>query len=172
MRWLIILFSVFTVNLAYSQDSVSVVTRDTAELHKEIKNICKELKIPYNPDANRELLIFVLDWRGTSYRYGGRSKSGTDCSGFTGSLYSEIYKKEIPRSSRDIYANAMPINKPALYEGDLVFFATGGGGVSHVGVYLWDGYFVHASTSKGVIVSRLREAYYKRTFVGGGAWLE
>jgi len=53
MRWLIILFSVITVNLAYSQDSISVVTRDTAELHKEIKSICKELKIPYNPDADR-----------------------------------------------------------------------------------------------------------------------
>ena len=88
-------------------------------------------------------------------------------------MYKEIYKKEIPRVSRDIYANSMPIRKYALYEGDLVFFATSGGTkITHVGVYLWDGYFAHASSSKGVMISNLRQGYYQRTFVSGGAWID
>ena len=172
MRLLVIFFTLFTCSFVYSQDTALVISQDTTKVRKDIKKMCKELKIPYNPEADKDLLLFIVDWQGTSYKYGGNSKRGTDCSGFTGNLYSEIYNKEIPRSSRDIYANVIPINKPALDQGDLVFFATSGSGVSHVGVYLWDGYFVHASTSRGVIISRLREAYYKRTFVGGGAWIE
>jgi lipoprotein Spr len=159
---------------AIAQDSEPTFTpQDSLADIQEIKNICKELGIPNNEEANKDLLIFILDWRGTPYCYGGSSKSCTDCSGFTSNLYAEIYKKEIPRISSAIYNNSMPIKKPALYEGDLVFFATSGSGrISHVGVYLWDGYFAHASSSQGVIISRLREGYYKKTFVSGGAWID
>ena len=74
-------------------------------------------------------------------------------------------KKDIPRVSRDIYANSMPIRKHALYEGDFVFFATSGGDrITHVGIYLWDGFFAHASSSKGVTISNLRQGYYQKTF--------
>ncbi|MDA8886253.1 C40 family peptidase [Bacteroidia bacterium] len=135
--------------------------------------LCSQLKIPNNPEANEELLIFILDWHGTPYCYGGSTKKGTDCSGFTSNVYKSVYKKNIPRVSRDIYSNCMPIAKYALFEGDLVFFATGGGNrISHVGIYLWDGYFAHASSSKGVTVSNLRQGYYRKAFVSGGAWID
>lgn len=140
---------------------------------KEITNVCNALDIPANPKANLSLLIFTLDWHGTPYCFGGSSKKCTDCSGFTSNAYKEVYSKTIPRVSSAIYANSMPIAKYSLYEGDLVFFSTAGGTrINHVGIYLWDGYFVHASSSQGVIVSNLRQGYYRRTFAGGGAWID
>lgn len=155
------------------EDSSTISTTVDSQKIEELVNICNELGLPENETANYDLLVFTLDWRGTPYCYGGSSKKGTDCSGFTSNVYKEIYKKEIPRVSRDIYANSMPIRKYALYEGDLVFFATSGGTmITHVGIYLWDGYFAHASYSKGVMISNLRQGYYHRTFVSGGAWID
>lgn len=160
-------------SVAFAQSDSTVTTLKKPIDSIEIANICKELKIPNNPDANRDLLITALDWRGTPYCFGGTSKKCTDCSGFTSTIYQNVFQKTIPRVSREIYNNSMPIAKYALYEGDLVFFATSGGSrITHVGVYLWDDYFVHASSSKGVMVSNLKEAYYRRTFVSGGAWID
>lgn len=139
----------------------------------KLEKLCKKLELPMNEDAQQELLEFIDDWLGTSYCYGGNSKSCIDCSAFTNQVYEVIYHKTIPRVSRDIYAKSLPIEKYALYQGDLVFFATSGGKkVNHVGIYLWDGYFVHASSSKGVVISHLRQSYYTKTFVGGGAWFD
>ena len=163
----------------YAQDTPVVVSesRDTnaidARKWKEISALCAELKIPANPEANIDLLLFTIDWQGTPYCYGGSSKKCTDCSGFTSNAYKLVYEKNIPRVSRDIFANAMPIRKYALYQGDLVFFATAEGTrITHVGIYLWNGYFAHASSSQGVTVSNLRQGYYLKTFISGGAWIE
>ena len=172
-----VLVLIFFLSIAWSslaqEDSSTISTTVDSQKNEELVNICNELGLPENETANFNLLVFTLDWRGTPYCYGGSSKKGTDCSGFTSNVYKEIYKKEIPRVSRDIYANSMPIRKYALYEGDLVFFATSGGTmITHVGIYLWDGYFAHASYSKGVMISNLRQGYYHRTFVSGGAWID
>mgnify|MGYP006176513319 FL=1 len=172
-----VLVLIFFLSIAWSslaqEDSSTISTTVDSQKNEELVNICNELGLPENETANYDLLVFTLDWRGTPYCYGGSSKKGTDCSGFTSNVYKEIYKKEIPRVSRDIYANSMPIRKYALYEGDLVFFATSGGTmITHVGIYLWDGYFAHASYSKGVMISNLRQGYYHRTFVSGGAWID
>jgi hypothetical protein len=172
-----VLVLIFFLSIAWSslaqEDSSTISTTVDSQKIEELVNICNELGLPENETANFNLLVFTLDWRGTPYCYGGSSKKGTDCSGFTSNVYKEIYKKEIPRVSRDIYANSMPIRKYALYEGDLVFFATSGGTmITHVGIYLWDGYFAHASYSKGVMISNLRQGYYHRTFVSGGAWID
>jgi len=174
MRVLVLIFflSIVWTSVAQEDSVILSTTVDSPKLEK-IANICEELGVPDNKTANYNLLVFTLDWRGTPYCYGGSSKKGTDCSGFTSNVYKEIYKKEIPRVSREIYANSMPIRKHALYEGDLVFFATSGGTkITHVGIYLWDGYFAHASSSKGVMISSLRQGYYQRTFVSGGAWID
>ncbi len=151
----------------------TISTRDTTKPIAEIKRLCKKLGLTYNSEANVDLLDYILAWRGTPYCYGGSTKRCTDCSGYTGNIYTNVYQKVTPRISRDIYAKCMPIKKNALYQGDFVFFATAGGDrITHVGIYLWDGYFTHASSSRGVMVSNLNEGYYKRTFVGAGAWLE
>ncbi|MFT4827306.1 MAG: lipoprotein Spr [Bacteroidia bacterium] len=179
MRNLLIILCFILTNGLLAQDTTKVILEevDTSATNpikwKKIRKICSELSIPANPEANLELLMFTLDWQGTPYCYGGNTKKCTDCSGFTSNAYNKVYNKIIPRVSREIYNNSMPIDKRSLYEGDLVFFATGGGKrITHVGIYLWDGYFAHASSSKGVMVSNLRQGYYRKTYVGGGAWID
>jgi cell wall-associated NlpC family hydrolase len=154
-------------------DTLSSKTRQPKKLDKKTSRICSNLGLPYNEEANLDLLNKIKEWEGVKYCFGGNTKKCIDCSGFTSIVYQDIYKKVIPRVSRDIYSNSMPIKKNALYEGDLVFFATKGDNtISHVGIYLWDGYFAHASSSKGVTVSNLRSGYYMKTFVSGGAWID
>lgn len=179
MRNLLIISFILLANTLLAQDTSNVVMEAVDTLAtdpqkwEDIQNVCKELSIPPNPEANLDLLIFTLDWIGTPYCYGGISKKCTDCSGFTSNAYGEIYNKTIPRVSRDIYSNSMPIKEYSLYEGDLVFFATAGGErITHVGIYLWDGYFAHASSSKGVTISNLNQGYYHKAFVSGGAWID
>lgn len=173
MRCFLFIYAIGLAGLSMAQDTIRVYPSDESEVSRKLQKACTDLGLPLNAEGNIDLLNFTIDWRGTPYCYGGSSKSCTDCSGFTSNAYKEIYKKSIPRVSRDIYANSMPIRKNALYQGDLVFFATAGGDrITHVGIYLWDGYFAHASSSKGVTVSNLRSGYYRRTFVSGGAWID
>jgi len=110
----------------------------------------------------------VDQWQGTPYRYGGTTKTGVDCSGFVGSLYLDVYQKSIPRSTNEIEKVTKHINKSSLKEGDVVFFDIDGKKTSHVGVYLQNGRFVHASSSKGVIISNLSNPYYQKSFNRGG----
>ena len=113
------------------------------------------------------LFDFLEEWYGTRYRMGGTTKKGIDCSAFTKSLMFVVYKLEIPRTAREQYKNCERIRKDELMEGDLVFFNTRGG-VSHVGVYITNGYFVHSSSSEGVMISNLEDSYYCKRFIGGG----
>jgi hypothetical protein len=116
---------------------------------------------------NLALLQFIEDWYGTKYRYGGSTKSGIDCSAFTCTLESSVFGKTIPRTSHEQFEQSQKIDAEYLQPGDLVFFNTRGG-VSHVGIYVANNKFVHASTSYGVIISDLNEEYYKRRFIGAG----
>lgn len=117
---------------------------------------------------NKTLLEAVDEWYGVRYRVGGTTKSGMDCSGFTVAVYAAAYGLTLPRVSRDQYRISRKISTTELKEGDLVFFNTNGRGVSHVGVYLGNNKFIHASVSRGVMVSDLFETYYLRRFVGAG----
>ena len=118
---------------------------------------------------NKELLAGVDEWYGVRYRKGGVSKTGVDCSGFVLSVYAAVYGISLPRVSREQYRISRHISTTELQEGDLLFFATrGGGGVSHVGIYLQNNRFIHASVSRGVTVSGLFEPYYLQRFVGAG----
>ncbi len=117
---------------------------------------------------NKELLESVDEWYGVRYRTGGNTKSGVDCSGFTVAVYSSVYGIALPRVSREQYRTSRKISTTELQEGDLVFFNTNGSGVSHVGVYLGNNKFIHASVSRGVMVNGLFEPYYLKRFVGAG----
>lgn len=117
---------------------------------------------------SKSLLESVDEWYGVRYRVGGNTKKGVDCSGFTVAVYAAVYGMMLPRISRDQYRISRKISTTELQEGDLVFFNTNGRGVSHVGVYLGNNKFIHASVSKGVMVNDLFENYYLRRFVGAG----
>ena len=115
---------------------------------------------------NVSLLGFVDDWFGTRYRLGGTTKKGIDCSALTSALLLAVYGFNIPRTARQQYDATEHIDKDELKEGDLVFFNTKGG-VSHVGVYLENDYFLQASTH-GVKISSLDDHYYSKRFICGG----
>ena len=117
--------------------------------------------------TNTSLLGFIDEWWGTKYRYGGTTKKGIDCSSFTGLLMGSVFGFTLPRTARQQYAACSKLKKDDMLEGDLVFFNTRGG-ISHVGIYLGDGFFVHSSSSAGVTINSLNEYYYSRKFIGGG----
>ncbi|MDB4922123.1 NlpC/P60 family protein [Mucilaginibacter sp.] len=121
--------------------------------------------------SNMKLFHFVYDWIGTPYRFGGSSRRGIDCSAFTKELYSEVFNMDIQRSSRDIFSMVSPVRRDDLKEGDLVFFKIHSRRISHVGIYLGNNRFAHAS-SRGVAISSLDDAYYRRYFYRGGRMLE
>jgi len=117
---------------------------------------------------SKALYRFITDWTGVRYKLGGLDKRGIDCSGFALLLNREIYGLELPRRSRD-QADVIREKDPAqLKEGDLVFFAFGGNEIDHVGVYLNHGFFVHASTTRGVIVDDMSLPAYQHVLVKAG----
>ena len=121
--------------------------------------------------SNMKLFHFVYDWIGTPYRFGGSSRKGIDCSAFTKELYSDVFNMDIQRNSRDIFSMVSPVKRDELKEGDLVFFKIHSRRISHVGIYLGNNKFAHAS-SRGVAINSLDDAYYNRYFYRGGRMLE
>jgi len=96
---------------------------------------------------------------GTKYVYGGTTSKGFDCSGFIGYVYKQV-GVALPRTSAGMYATGTSVSKKNLKAGDLVFFNTSGKGVSHAGIYIGNGKFVHSSSSKGVSISKINDPYY------------
>ncbi|MDR1919078.1 MAG: C40 family peptidase [Tannerellaceae bacterium] len=121
---------------------------------------------------NLALYSAASRWLGTPYRYGGDSRRGVDCSGFVAILYRDVYGKRLAATSADMLKrNCRKVRRSGLREGDLVFFRTDKGSKktpNHVGIYLKNDKFVHASTSRGVMVSNLSEPYYIRSWITGG----
>jgi cell wall-associated NlpC family hydrolase len=123
-----------------------------------------------NTDAqqiqNIPLYKSIDDWYGTPYKYGGSSKYGIDCSAFVQAVFISAFGVTLPRTAREQYNTTRRISSTQLQEGDLLFFNTQGG-ISHVGIYLQNNKFVHASVS-GVTISDMFEPYYVRHFVAAG----
>lgn len=136
----------------------------------------KELLAKYEKMVGSELSAkdaalyeYIDAWWGVPHKIGGNDKSGVDCSGFIVRLYDEVYGKSVPRTTEDLFLAARAIDTAKMITGDLVFITfQGRKKVSHVGVYLQDGKFVHASTSKGVRIDFMRDNYYKKQQFSGG----
>ena len=117
-------------------------------------------------DVIEAIIDYAYTYLGTPYAYGGSSYSGTDCSGFTMRVFAE-YGYSLPHGCTGQYRLCTPVTTAERQRGDLVFFtAYGAGGFEHVGIYLGGGAFIHASSSKGVIVSYLGETYYAQNYIG------
>lgn len=122
------------------------------------------LNVPERELKNEKLYKFIDGWIGVPYVNGGMTRDGVDCSGFTTILEKEIFDTDLPRTARQMAETVKRKYEEDLKEGDLVFFDFSGQKFSHVGVYLHNNKFVHASTSKGVIISDLKDPWYYKYF--------
>lgn len=145
----------------------NVASEETEQINALQIKYAQLLNVEIEKTNNKVLYEFIEDWMDTRYRFGGSTKSGIDCSGFSSMLCKEVFKKHLPRMASEQYKVCEKINNEDIREGDLVFFNTRGG-VSHVGVYLMNNYFIHSSTKDGVIISNLNEDYYHNRFIGAG----
>jgi len=124
------------------------------------------LDVEVEQAQNLNLFKMLDEWIGTRYRLGGASKDGIDCSALMQILFSGLYGITLPRTAREQYDFSRKLSRAELKEGDLIFFNTIGG-VSHVGMYLQNNKFIHASTG-GVTISDLYEDYWMKKFIGVG----
>lgn len=133
--------------------------------------------------TNAPLYSFIEEWYGVPYRYGGNDMSGIDCSAFVQRLYEQVFGTNLVRTAFEQFNYCKMVNDlDELREGDLVFFKTYtysrsrrgrkqriiGSHISHVGVYLANNHFVHASSTYGVMISNLKDDYWAKKFAGAG----
>lgn len=117
--------------------------------------------------AREKLIMEIIKYLDTPYKYGGSTLNGIDCSAFTQSVYQDALNINLNRTARDQFTQGKVIGKDELQFGDLVFFNTRRRvRPGHVGIFIGDGLFAHASTKGGVMISSLDEDYYSKRFMG------
>jgi lipoprotein Spr len=166
--FLLLLFAVVFLSSCHSSKSTSKTAsteKGSASKSDKIKQkYAGVLNVKENEIDNVKLYAFIDEWYGTPYKYGGQNKKGIDCSNFSAILYKQIYNVSIQGSSSAIFDQCKTISKKHLNEGDLLFFKIDDGKISHIGVYLQNNKFVHATTKKGVMIDDMDEPYYKKYF--------
>lgn len=138
---------------------------DVRSLKKKLPSSPALAPVPPGVDRDR-FLLEVVSHLGVRYRFGGTTKKGMDCSAFTAHVFRNVLQKEIPRSTTEQFRLGEEIPRSSLQFGDLVFFNTTGRSPSHVGIYIEDDVFAHASVVEGVTLSSMESSYYKKRFIG------
>lgn len=118
----------------------------------------------------RSVVEAAHKWLGTSYKYGGETRRGVDCSALVMNVYREALGLKIPRTTASQRQYAINISRNELQPGDLIFFSSNKNrnGISHVGLFIGNDRFIHASSSRGVVVSRLSEKYFMNHYHSAG----
>jgi cell wall-associated NlpC family hydrolase len=130
----------------------------------------KKLGVELPAESNRAYYEEIASWLGAPYKYGGTDISGIDCSGFVMIVYQRVFGIKLIHQSSQQKEKSKPVDADELKEGDLYFFKLDGKKISHVGMHVAPDYFIHASTKRGVVVSRLSEPYYTKAFSGFGSY--
>jgi hypothetical protein len=156
----------------FSSNEIEETSFDSLFLEMEVAGdsvVYDKIPFPVTADDNPKLYEVIKQWYGAPYRRSGMTTKGTDCSGFVLSVYRDVYDMDLLRSSREMAKHILPIEKTELQEGDLIFFRTKNSKViNHVAIYLKDGYFVHASSTRGVVIDNLERTYYKKNYYQSG----
>ncbi len=126
-----------------------------------------KMDVPVEQLNDLPLLQQIDHWWGTRYCMGGNDEGCIDCSAFTQTLLQNVFGINIPRTAQEQYDFSTHISNADLKEGDLVFFKSGHN-ISHVGLYVTNNKFVHASTSGGVTISDLNDDYWSKRYAGAG----
>jgi cell wall-associated NlpC family hydrolase len=139
------------------------MSKSTVTYFPQQKTSDKKSQAEQNEQVTAALRQYFASWQGTRYSHGGLSRRGVDCSGLTLLTYKELFGKNLPRTVQEQAEEGTKISKAALQAGDLVFFKTGVF-QRHVGIYLKEDLFFHASPTKGVMISSLNNAYWQKKF--------
>lgn len=164
-----ILFILFAANLIGCAGNPSRTSNlppnYSTTLLQKLKNGSKTAnrQIANRPSVKQKLLSQYANWKGAPYQYGGLSKRGIDCSGFVQITFQNQFGRHLPRTTQQQAKVGSAISKSQLQAGDLVFFKTGYN-KRHVGIALGNSEFMHASTSKGVIISNLENSYWLKHY--------
>jgi cell wall-associated NlpC family hydrolase len=157
------------VVVAKTESKLTANTVQKDSVQKTQKAPVQTASVP-NPKVSRgssdksTLISNALSLQGIPYVFGGTSRKGFDCSGFTQYVFAGS-KISLPRTAAEQYNIGTPVNRQQLLPGDLVFFSTYKSGASHVGIYIGGGNFIHASSS-GVRITSLNDSYYKTRYLG------
>jgi lipoprotein Spr len=149
------IFIVWFLQGCSSKVQVTYVPHEKRQVRGEYQIVDKETVVLLKRHYER--------WRGTPYSDGGMSTSGVDCSGFTVLAYRELFDLSLPRTAGEQAASGREVTREALKPGDLIFFSTGLW-KKHVGIYLADDQFIHASLSRGVTISSLDDSYWQEKY--------
>ncbi|EPQ7199396.1 MULTISPECIES: bifunctional murein DD-endopeptidase/murein LD-carboxypeptidase [Providencia] len=137
-----------------SSDSLAMASQDEFE------------QLVQSVDTKSKIMNQYANWKGVRYRLGGTTKSGIDCSSFVQRTFIEQFGVALPRTTSEQESSGKSVNRNNLKAGDLVLFKTGRR-MKHVGIYIGDNKFVHASTSSGVIVSEMTNEYWSKRYYAG-----
>ena len=146
----------------FSSPKTSTPPERTPPVKNDIKK--PEPVAPGGKFENQKMMDLILTWMGTPYDYGGETRSGTDCSGFTMQMFRQSAGISLPRTTEEQVKLGSPVQRENLKFGDLLFFNTTGQNPSHVGIYIGDDMFAHASVSFGVTLSSMYSSYYKKRY--------
>ncbi len=166
----LIFFILVVAAFSNCRSSKRRVTETKAETKTALSALEKKLGVALPAESNRAFYDEIASWLGAPYKYGGIEKTGADCSGFVMVVYQRVFGIKLIHQSSQQKEQSKPINESALKEGDLYFFKLDGKKISHVGMHVAPDYFIHASTKRGVVVSKLSEPYYSKSFAGFGSY--
>ena len=159
-------------DVRFTSDDPDIAPADNTPVN--IENLVTKIKSPSNVSEGKsglreKLLMEVIRYMNTPYKFGGNTKKGIDCSAFTQTMFRNALSVNLDRTARDQYKEGKDIDeKNELKFGDLVFFDTRRTvKPGHVGIYLGDGLFAHASSSRGVTISSITSSYYSNRYMGG-----
>ena len=137
---------------------------DPTQVQTPSENLKPFQPVPMRYNSNQPSFDLVYQtWKGTPYRLGGNSRRGIDCSAFVQIGYQEVFDRILPRTTLEQARQGRKVSLGQARKGDLVFFKTGRT-LRHVGIYLGNREFLHASTSRGVVISSLDTPYWRRAF--------
>ncbi len=160
----------FTVFIGSCKNARNPKKKTETHENSALQGLEKKLGVSIPSGSNRAYYEEIASWLGSPYKYGGKEKSGTDCSGFVLVVYQRVFKIMLDHQSSKQKEKSRELKESGLKEGDLYFFKFDGKKISHVGMHVAPDYFIHASTKRGVIVSKLSEPYYKNAFAGFGTY--
>ncbi|MCW8796843.1 MAG: C40 family peptidase [Chlorobium sp.] len=147
----------FFLSVAVPSESFASITPNKPVAEQELEKPACSMSSFFND---------VRQFFGVRYRWGGQTPDGFDCSGFVKFMYERVFSMRLPRTSIEMASIGEKVERDELRPGDLVFFNTRGKRINHVGIFIGNGTFIHASVSRGVTEDRLQQNYFAKRFVG------